>query len=308
MKFNYSQPIKLLGAAATVVALSACDSGSTSNNDSAEPIENVEAPEATPTPTPEPEPESEPEPERDPTAKEVLQEVDGLAVVEFENLDYPTGWEFVSDSSASGTGYIQWTPYQAFQTPETGMITIELEINNPGTYRLMWRNSIRHGTSPSDHNDTWLKVISPNFYGKNSSGHIVCPRQQEHFNRCDGEAPHGSSAKGALKIYRFGTPADAWVWHTYTSDNNIHPIYADFDEAGVYEIQISARSTYHALDRLVIFRALNSSNNVSETYATSLDRVESVKLPMLNAMWVPPAAPEPDPETETAFHYPLPLI
>ncbi|AWB65664.1 hypothetical protein C2869_04080 [Saccharobesus litoralis] len=209
-----------------------------------------------------------------------------------ENTDYPTGWELVTGNGATGDSYIQWTPWQAFQTPEAGLISIHVEIHNPGVYRMQWRNSIRHGTSPSDHNDTWIKILAQNFYGKKPDGHTVCPRQQEHSNTCEGEAPEGSSAKGAFKVYRFGTPADAWVWHAYTSDNNAHPIYADFAEAGVYEIQVSARSTYHALDRMVLYK----TNQVSEISATTITNAESTIMSTTTAKWNPPA-PEPEPDT-----------
>lgn len=60
-----------------------------------------------------------------------------------------------------------------------------------------------------------------------------------------------------------------------TSDNDAHQVYARFDSAGEYEIQISGRSNYHAIDRFVLFRQLNANANVSQADATNNSRGES---------------------------------
>ena len=106
----------------------------------------------------------------------------------------------------------------------------------------------------------------------------MCPAQQADSNQCVGDRPEGSTGNGWFKVYRSGGPASSWSWSTRTSDSDAHSIYADFMQAGKYELLISARSTNHAIDRLVLFRSRNNSNNISENFATSSDRPESMRV------------------------------
>ena len=210
-------------------------------------------------------------------------EQDGLVVVEIESLDIPQGWVIKNDDSNSIGRYAEWIDgnddVQA--TPGKGIMSVTISIPNLGIYQLMWRSSIRDGTSPTESNDSFLKILADNFYGfKTSNQSVVCPRGQASSNRCSGNEPNGSSSNGWFKVYRSGgNPPDDWVWRTFTSDNDAHSIYADFDQAGEYEIQISARSKYHAIDRFVLFRSLNVDDNVSQNFATESARPESLRLP-----------------------------
>ena len=55
-----------------------------------------------------------------------------------------------------------------------------------------------------------------------------------------------------MKIYSSGTTN--WTWSARTSDHDAHEVYVTFDTAGVYTLEISGRSKYHALDRIVLFK------------------------------------------------------
>ena len=193
-----------------------------------------------------------------------------------ESLQAPDGWARKTGDGAIG-GYLENTSPNRFNNPGTQVISAKVLINNPGTYQLVWRNSIREGTDTTEGNDAWLKILSDNFYGyRSSENSVVCPVQQEDSNRCNGRPPHGSSGEGWFKVYRSGGVPDAWIWSTRTSDDgDAHSIYADFDQAGEYEIQISARSKFHAIDRFALFRSRNSSNNVSQSVATDSEQPES---------------------------------
>ena len=156
-------------------------------------------------------------------------------------------------------------------------------INNPGIYRFQWRNIIGEGDSPTEANDSWLKIASNNFFGEKISdaqgetpvGHIVCPNGRDASNRCEGERPEGSTRDGWFKAYRNGGPVDAWVWRVFTSDFDPHAIFAEFDNAGEYNILVSGRSFGHGIDRLVMYRSGNADNNIEESEATSLTVPES---------------------------------
>ncbi len=262
-------------------------------------------------PQPEPEPEPQPEPEPNPTpnprpradqasttpiivsllleqndsttpvATGAFIEQDGLLVVEMESLGRAEGWSRRAGSGAIGS-YYEWLGQNSFGVPGRGLISFQVAISNPGTYRFIWRSSIRNGTDPTEHNDSWLKILANNFYAKRNSGGtttIVCPREKPASNRCIGGSPNGSSGDGWFKIYRSGGPAADWFWQSFTSDNNAHSVFADFDRAGSYEIQISGRSQNHGIDRMVLFRSDNASGNVTQAFATDAARPESLRTP-----------------------------
>lgn len=206
-------------------------------------------------------------------------EEDGLLVVEMESLDAPEGWATKNDDNDAIGSYIEWTNRNSLQVPGNGLISVKVVINNPGIYQFIWRNSIREGDSTTDANDSFLKILADDFQGfRNSDQSVVCPREQPASNRCEGREPEGSSRNGWFKVYRSGGPAIAWIWRSSTSDSDAHSIYAEFDQAGEYEIQISARSQSHAIDRFVLFRSRNSTDNVSENFATNSARTESSRV------------------------------
>lgn len=205
-------------------------------------------------------------------------EQNGLLVIELESTNYADGWVVESGRLSTGNQYIIWTGDDYFGQPGNGEFTIDIQITNPGTYRFLWRSVIGRGLVTSEHNDSWLKIIADNFYGrKGNTGHIVCPRRQEASNRCVGDDPHGSSNRGWFKVYRSGGPAAQWIWATATSDNDGHGIYADFDTAGTYQIRISGRSSLHGIDRLVMYRDRNAENNISFGNAIRLSHPESLR-------------------------------
>gem|GEM_PF-2050497 len=205
---------------------------------------------------------------------------DGLIVVEMESLDLPQGWAARSDDNSAIGSYVEWTDSNSLQTPGNGTISLNVVISDPGTYRFIWRNSIRNGSSTTDANDSFLKILADSFYGfRPSDQSIVCPREQPASNACIGGPPEGASADGWFKVYRSGgTPPD-WRWSASTSDSDAHGVYADFNSVGEYEIQISGRSRFHAIDRFVLFRSRNNTNNVSESFATNSNRPESSRIP-----------------------------
>ncbi|WP_371193877.1 thrombospondin type 3 repeat-containing protein [Glaciecola sp. SC05] len=210
-------------------------------------------------------------------------ERDGLLVIELESTNYDGDWQLRTGRLSSGNAYLMYQGNNNFNLPGVDVITVPIVINQPGIYRFSWLNIIGEGDSPTEANDSWLQINSENFYAKKISnaqgdtplGHIVCPVGRPSSNRCEGEAPEGSSSQGWLKVYRTGSPVDDWVWRSFTSDNDPHAIFAEFDQAGQYNILISGRSFGHGIDRLVLYRSENPNSNVSEETAISLDRAES---------------------------------
>ncbi len=194
----------------------------------------------------------------------------GLMVIEAESIgSLPGSWKGLTTHSApnldlsggpsSGPGFITWQGNQSLGNPGISTLVFPVEINNPGTYRFRWRNQVGNGTNTTEHNDTWLKISGAAFYGGKANGNVVCPKGLDpNENRCQGSAPNGGGANGWFKVYSSG--ATSWSWSTRTSDNDAHNIFVRFDQPGLYEIRLSARSSFHIIDRMVLSSSTYNGN------------------------------------------------
>lgn len=215
-------------------------------------------------------------------AQTVFDEIDGLLVIELESAaPLPTNWvlgpagnptspNINNSGGATGSGYIVWEASQSLGSPGNGEIVFTVMINNPGIYRFQWRNQVGRGTNTTEHNDTWLKIEADSFYGQRNQS-VVCPKGFDPTtNDCSGGEPEGSGSNGWFKVYSSG--ANNWSFSTRTSDNDAHNIFARFDQPDVYQIRLSARSSSHVIDRLVMSLDSYSGN------PQSLDLPESPRI------------------------------
>jgi hypothetical protein len=179
----------------------------------------------------------------------VFQEEDGLVLAEFEDVALNGAWALRTEFGGfSGDGYLVWEGPQYFNQPGNGILTFKINIQTPGTYRFMWHTDITIGDSGSEHNDTWLRFDdADDFFGVKVGGTgIVYPR-----DRGKSPNPQGSSSDGWFKVFRSGNLD--YQWEAFTSDNNAHDIYVTFNNPGIYTMEVSARSSGHAIDRFVLF-------------------------------------------------------
>jgi len=200
-------------------------------------------------------------------------EENGLVVIEMESADnLPGSWEDINSYStttspninnptgATGGNFIVWQAGQNLGNPGVGTITYQVQITNPGTYQFKWRNQVGLGTNTTEHNDTWLKIEADEFFGsKNGGASIVCPNGAPSGTCTSTTGLNGSSSGGWFKVYSSG--ANNWSWVSNTSDNDAHQIFATFDNPGVYNILVSARSSSHAIDRMVLVNQSLAGNN-----------------------------------------------
>lgn len=204
--------------------------------------------------------------------KQISVEKDGLVVVEMESIPLNKYWEQSNDvEGATGTCAIQWTGNTYFDDVSNGQMTYYVQINTPGTYAFNWRVAIARGDSRSEHNDTWLKIDGvKHYYGINDEGHKVKPhpycKEGTEF-----ECPNKEEGlEGYMKIY--GGAVNDYVWVANTSDGRRHNIEIEVEEPGIISIHIAGRSSYHAIDRFVLYKkdavseekALDISNTPSE--------------------------------------------
>ncbi len=200
----------------------------------------------------------------------------GVLVMEAETLKLSGNWQTANkEPGAYGSGYIQWTGSSQNNNPGLGVINVKLGIDQAGRYRMQWRSRIGMGTNTTEHNDTWVRFPdADSYYGmkgapNNESRRYPKPKCEDTTfmasinalpSVSDAKCPNGSTKDGWMKVYCSG--ATNWNWSTNTSDNDGHPIYAEF-KAGTYTLELSARADFHLIDRIVIHRE-GVANNVAQ--------------------------------------------
>ncbi|MEE4175088.1 MAG: hypothetical protein V2I57_12620 [Xanthomonadales bacterium] len=225
-------------------------------------------------------------------------EADGLVVIEAESIGtFPDDWKNASSSTApdldnsagnpTGGDFLTWEGSQFFNNPGVSVLVYRVQINNPGTYRFRWRSQTGLGTNTTEHNDTWVRIEGDAFYGEKGNGSLVCPKGYDPAeNDCTGGTPNGGGGNGWFKVYTSG--ANSWNWNARTSDNDAHNIYARFDQPGVYDLRLAARSSFHLIDRMVL---------VSDAYGGNETNTSLPQSPFV-AGDPPPPPPEPDPDPD----------
>ncbi|WP_298537492.1 hypothetical protein [uncultured Algibacter sp.] len=149
----------------------------------------------------------------------------------------------------TGEGYIVWEgPAQFWKGPDkigtVGRLTYSIDIPRAGTYLFNWRSYIakKDPLKPNtEHNDSWLRFPgADDFYGVRGAS-IIYPKGT-------GKSPNpaGENGNGFFKIYM--NDVDKWSLISSTSDNDSHQVYVVFNEAKTYEVEIAARSSFHAID------------------------------------------------------------
>ena len=165
-----------------------------------------------------------------PSHAATFAENNGVVMMEVESSAAQGGWKLQrSLSGYSGNGYYIWTGTDAFSKGSAGRgaITYTFRIVKAGNYQMRWRSRIGKGASRTEHNDSWVRFPS----GKNING-------QQALN-------------GWTKV--FMNTRDKWVWQSATVDNVGKPVRQYFS-AGVHTVQISGRSSGHAIDKIAIYR------------------------------------------------------
>ena len=165
-----------------------------------------------------------------PLHAQTFAENNGVVMMEAESSAAQGGWKLQRTLSGySGNGYYIWTGTDAFSKASAGRgtITYKFRIAKAGNYQMRWRSRIGKGTSRTEHNDSWVRLPT----GKNISG------QQ--------------ALSGWTKV--FMNTRDKWVWQSATVDNVGKPVRQYFS-AGVHTVQISGRSSGHAIDKIALYR------------------------------------------------------
>ncbi|WP_100613049.1 T9SS type A sorting domain-containing protein [Confluentibacter lentus] len=191
------------------------------------------------------------------------EESNNIVVIEAEDMDTDGLWDVKNNITGfSGSGYLEWGNGSYFNTPGTGKFSVNIKINNTGLYKFQWRTKVGAGTSSTDENDSWLRFPdADNFFGQDGSSIIYPTGSGKTPN------PEGAGSAGWFKVYSNGTTN--WTWSTLVSDNDGHEVFVRFDSPGIYTMEISARSEFHLLDRIVLSKStVSNPTNLSIQEAT----------------------------------------
>lgn len=194
----------------------------------------------------------------------VYQELQGQLIIDAEDLELSDDWEIdSSETGYSGDGYITWTGSDNFNKTGEGLIVTSIVIKTVGTYTFQFRSKVGQGNSFTDFNDTWVKFPdASNFYAEDGTS-IVYPHGSGQSPN-----PEGAGENGWFKVYLTGTTN--WTWSTNTFDNDPHAIKVQFDEPGSYTMQLSARSSHHLIDRIILSQSQPAPTSLSTPTSTCI--------------------------------------
>ncbi len=219
----------------------------------------------------------------------VFEEENGLLVIEMESAKLPvdSNWQLGNEPDPDQPGatinYLFWNGPESFANLSNALITYNIRINTPGTYRFLVRGRIGMGNLKDRHNDFWMNIEADDYFAeRRSNGQLVSVLGPE--SNCNSIPDRGcaDSAKNGdefMKIFMNVVPTNGdgeerdWRFVSNVNTEGVLAhllIKAVFNEAGNYSINIDARSSYYFMDKIVFFR-----DGVSRSVAEDLANPES---------------------------------
>lgn len=194
------------------------------------------------------------------------QTVDGVLVIEAEDLPLTGDWQVASDEAGAVGEYIVWTGDSFFNDPSNGVMQMQVNLTEPGRYRFQWRTRIGRGSDVTEHNDTWVRFPDADAFfgakGPTDNERRVYPRplcQDDAFTSMieampdvvSAACPVGAQRDGWFKVASSG--ARDWMWSSFTNDGEGFDVYIEVSEPGVYLFEMAARSDYSLIDQIILY-------------------------------------------------------
>ncbi len=188
-----------------------------------------------------------------------VQEAGGVVAVQAERAPAIGGWNArTTIAGYSGTAYHHNTATTS--TVGTDILDYPVVITAGGTYQVQMRSRIAEGTSSTDANDSFVRVV-------NAGGTELTPVANNNV----------VTSAGWHKIYV--NTLGQWTWQTSNRDHDPRALAYALTAGQTYRVQISRRSQGHAIDRVVLWdRARQDLSNVGT------GQVSSVQNTALNAV------------------------
>lgn len=195
-------------------------------------------------------------------------QANGTIIVQAEDTNLVADWkERTSATGFNGDGYIVWEGPEKFWDKGTagqnGLLTYKITVDEPGTYQFIWTSRIVKGEPASiatEHNDSWVRlpdaddfyafddVNNDKYYATGNAANKTPVIPIDFLNPNPNNLPKGGENRnGFFKGYM--NTYGSWLQKTNTWDNNPMLIFATFNTAGVYTVEIDARSDGHAIDQ-----------------------------------------------------------
>lgn len=193
-------------------------------------------------------------------------EENGLVIIEAESIGAQGGWV---EEQADGVTYLTSTNQHLGNTNGT-TLSYPIQITTPGVYRLSMKSNILNQSTPTEHNDSWIRFsnnttnvyyfgvpngtsvtetsLINNINGTQSNIPIIYPVGSGRTPTFSGSNP---GLNGFFKVYRSGP---GLVWQAFTIDNTPYKVYVYFANPGTYTMEVSERDTGFKLDRLALHK------------------------------------------------------
>lgn len=139
----------------------------------------------------------------------------------------------MSFSGASGGEYLR-TTQNSFGTPGLGILSYDFHVDTGGAFQFAMRSQVGEGTSTTDANDTWVRVVD-------SMGVPLVPRANDNDIRTG----------QWMKAYQ--NSIGQWNYQASNVDNVGRSISWQLADDTSYSLQLSARSRGLLLDRIFLY-------------------------------------------------------
>jgi len=159
-------------------------------------------------------------------------EKNGLVVMEIESAPVVGSWQSrTAIANYTGTEYY----HNLVGTTSVGQDTLNYEftVANAGDYQVQVRSRIAEGTSNTDANDSYIRLVD-------NTGTSVTPIPNDNV-----------PTTTWYKFYQ--NTLNAWVWQASNKDNDPHALAWSLAAGSTYKLQISRRSQGHAIDKIVLW-------------------------------------------------------
>lgn len=211
---------------------------------------------------------------------QIFVEENGLVVAEVESANPIGKWQKATTISGfSGTAYLIGTA-DNFGLGGKEILSYKFSITTPGIYQIQVRSKIGQGTSTTDFNDSWIRLI----------GGDTKPI-----------TPVANDNMVSNYWYKYYQNKSSWTWQTSNKDNDPHSISWNLTQ-GNYWFQISMRSKGHAIDKIVLwnrskYALANTVTGITSTAdntaldALAISKVDSDANPLPGVVVIIPTNP-----------------
>ncbi|UXP32064.1 hypothetical protein N6H18_17110 [Reichenbachiella agarivorans] len=163
----------------------------------------------------------------------------GVLLIEAEETELRGDWRVVQsfDEQAAGEGHLEFVGDNSYGiAANQNTLRYTVQVTNPGLYQVKWKS--RNGKEAErfdERNDSWLRVNADAFLGTQRG-------LQTDLT--------GDFAKMWVQDLQ------SWSWDCYGEHHGVNgmQLYAEFEEAGIYTIEVCGRSQYHPIDQILLFK------------------------------------------------------